>query len=155
MDVDSKGLIRYKLYLRNMFVCWAVFKTFRLNVRNTFVAMFSALTWFLALQFGHGKLSCYPFHLLHTFVVISTGTLTRMDIFSVWLRIPDSVFALCVFLTNCAQTLICGFAPKDWYLYLGRHNFITELDLRFSQQWLWRYNAVSSGESQLLFQRNI
>ncbi|PNF29985.1 hypothetical protein B7P43_G06967 [Cryptotermes secundus] len=47
------------------------------------------------------------------------GTLIGMYIFSVWLRISDSVFALCVFLTKCAQTLIFGFAPKDWYLYIG------------------------------------
>jgi hypothetical protein len=138
-----KGLMRYKLYFRNTFVCWAVFKKCSLSVRNTFVALCSALTWFLPSQFGHLKLSCYPFHVLLKFVVLSTGTLTGMYIFSVWLRIPDSVFALCVFLTKCAQTLIYGFAPKDWYLYIGRYNFITVLDFRFSQEWLW--SGLSSG----------
>ncbi|KDR06884.1 hypothetical protein L798_03365 [Zootermopsis nevadensis] len=47
------------------------------------------------------------------------GTVAGMYIFSVWLRIPDSMFASCVFLTKCGQTLICGLAPKDWYLYVG------------------------------------
>ncbi|XP_023711244.1 proton-coupled folate transporter isoform X2 [Cryptotermes secundus] len=56
---------------------------------------------------------------ISTCIISLEGTLIGMYIFSVWLRISDSVFALCVFLTKCAQTLIFGFAPKDWYLYIG------------------------------------
>jgi PCFT/HCP family folate transporter-like MFS transporter 1/3 len=47
------------------------------------------------------------------------GTVTGMCVVSVWLRIPDSIFALCVFITKFAQTIISGLAPYDWYLYIA------------------------------------
>jgi len=48
-----------------------------------------------------------------------------MSIFSVWLGIPDSIFAIYVFITKFAQTFISGVAPRDWYLYIGKCNFIS------------------------------
>lgn len=47
------------------------------------------------------------------------GTVTGMYIFSVWLRIPDSIFAVFVFITKFAATFISGLAPHDWYLYIA------------------------------------
>jgi hypothetical protein len=89
----------------------------------------------LVSQFGHAELSCYPVHaLLQQFVILSTGTMTGVTIFSVVLRIPDSVLVLCVMFTRCAQKLTWGFAPKSFYLYIGRCNFITVLNLRLLQQ---------------------
>ncbi|GFG36707.1 hypothetical protein Cfor_09425 [Coptotermes formosanus] len=47
------------------------------------------------------------------------GTVTGMYIFSVWLRIPDSIFAVCVFITKSAATFISGLSPHDWYMYIA------------------------------------
>lgn len=47
------------------------------------------------------------------------GTVIGMCVFSVWLRIPDNIFAVCVFITKFAQTIISGLAPHDWYLYIA------------------------------------
>jgi len=58
-------------------------------------------------------------------VLFSTGTVIGMYIFSMWLRIPDSVFAMCVFVTSCAEKIIFSLAPKDWYLYIGKCKFIS------------------------------
>jgi hypothetical protein len=66
----------------------------------------------------------YPAHVLNNFVLLLTGTVTGMYIFSVWLRIPDSIFAVFVFITKFAATFISGLAPHDWYLYIGKSNFI-------------------------------
>jgi hypothetical protein len=62
--------------------------------------------------------------MLNNVVLFLTGTVAGMCIFSVWLRIPDSIFAVCVFVTKFAQTFISGLAPHDWYLYIGKGNFI-------------------------------
>jgi len=62
---------------------------------------------------------------LNNVVLFLTGAVAGMFIFSVWLRIPDSIFAVCVFITKIAQTFICGLAPHDWFLYIGKCNFIS------------------------------
>jgi len=62
---------------------------------------------------------------LNNVLLLLTGTVAGMCIFSVWLRIPDSIFAVCVFITKFAQTFISGLAPHDWYLYIGKCNFIS------------------------------
>jgi len=63
--------------------------------------------------------------MLNNVVLFLTGTVAGMYIFSIWLRIPDSILAVCVFITKVAQTFISGLASHDWYLYIGKCNFIS------------------------------
>ncbi|XP_069691101.1 probable peptidoglycan muropeptide transporter SLC46 isoform X1 [Periplaneta americana] len=65
------------------------------------------------------NLSKYTRYSSISMVTVVLGGLVGMYIFSVWLKISDSLFAACIFITKCLQTLIYGLAPKDWYMYLG------------------------------------
>lgn len=76
----------------------------------------SAVTFlYTRTKFGW-NLSKYMNYSSFTVLVTVIGSTAGMYIFSVWLNLSDSIFAVFVFIIKTVQILLFAFAPTPWYL---------------------------------------